>query len=190
MKASISKVNLYCSDTLQVGTRNVSISIHISRMYSSGDFLGGLIATFYSNSGTRRANIDAVILNSPYLASVELSPIESALIQILVRFNLSIYLDDCCYGRSLHVSQRGEWNFDVTKKSIEKVRLHGAFFSAVRMAQRDITKGNIHIPCPILLLCSNRSIKQDRQWRDEYAEGRACFFRRIYLSIDCSLQWI
>ena len=28
------------------------------------------------------------------------------------------------------------------------------------------------IKCPILLMCSNRSIRPDKTWRDEYDEGR------------------
>jgi hypothetical protein len=80
------------------------------------------------------------------------------------------------YGRSIHSSHRGEWNFDIKKKSIEKIRLHGPTFSAIRTAQQDLMKQGSCIKCPILLMCSNRSIKPDKTWRDEYAEGTRLLF--------------
>jgi hypothetical protein len=84
----------------------------------------------------------------------------------------------CCfswYGRSIHVSNKGEWNFDTNKKPIDKIRIHGAAFAAIRTAQEDLMKKGSCIKCPVLLMCSNRSIKPDKTWRDEYMEGTIIF---------------
>jgi hypothetical protein len=102
---------------------------------------------------------------------METSLIESALLSVLMKSGKSTDLEDKWYGRSIHMSERGEWNFDLNKISIEKVRLHGSFFSAVRAVQDDMIKGRISIKCPTLFMCSNRSIKPGKTWHDEYGEG-------------------
>jgi alpha-beta hydrolase superfamily lysophospholipase len=130
-----------------------------------------LIATFYARSGSRRADITGLILNSPFLATVETNFIESALMKLMIKLRRSHDVDAGWYGRSIHASHRGEWNFDVTKKPIDRVRLHGPFFSAVQIVQNDLIERRIPIECPILFMCSNRTIKPDKTWRDEYAEG-------------------
>jgi alpha-beta hydrolase superfamily lysophospholipase len=75
------------------------------------------------------------------------------------------------YGRSIHVTHKGEWDFDISKKPIDKIRVHGATFAAIRTAQEDLMNKSSCIKCPVLLLCSNRSIKADNTWRDEYTEA-------------------
>jgi alpha-beta hydrolase superfamily lysophospholipase len=142
-----------------------------SRFYSRIVRLGGLIATFYARSGSRRADVDALILNSPFLAVVETNLIESALMKIMIKLRRSQDVDAGWYGRSIHVSHRGEWDFDLGKKPIDRVRLHGPFFSAVQTVQKDLIERRIPIECPILFMCSNRFIKPGKTWRDEYAEG-------------------
>jgi len=79
------------------------------------------------------------------------------------------------YGRSIHTTHKGEWDFDVKIKPIDKIRVHGSTFSAIRAAQHDLIKKGSCIKCPILLMCSNRSIKPDKTWRDEYGEGTRIF---------------
>ena len=55
---------------------------------------------------------------------------------------------------------------------MDKIRLHGSSFYAIRLAQQDLMKRGSCITCPILLMCSHRSIKPDKIWRDEYGEGK------------------
>ena len=144
-----------------------------------------MIATHYARSGTRRADIDALILNSPFLAPVDISLPERALMKVMMKLGRSIDLDGGWYGKSIHKSGRGEWDFDLTKKPIDRIRLHGPFFTAVQTVQKDLVKRSVPIECPILFMCSNRSVKQGKAWRDEYTEGNvnstvslfiSCFF--------------
>lgn len=136
-----------------------------------GHSTGGLLATMYASTGPRHADIDAVILNSPYLAPVDTNIMESALLNFVIMFNISKDNEDQWYGRSLHSAHRGEWDFDTTKKSIDVIRLHGAFFAAVRAAQQDLMKNRLTVQCPVLFMCSDRSLRPEKTWRDEYAEG-------------------
>ncbi|CAF1339481.1 unnamed protein product [Adineta steineri] len=136
-----------------------------------GHSTGGLIATLYASSGLRHTDIDAVILNSPYLTAMKTTFVETALLSILMKLRKSQNIDAGWYGKSIHVSDRGEWNFDLNKIPIDKFPLHGTFLYAVHTIQEDLEKKRISISCPVLFMCSNRSVKADKTWRDEYAEA-------------------
>ena len=79
------------------------------------------------------------------------------------------------YSRSIHSDHRGEWNFDIKIKTVDKIRIHGPSFKAIQRAQDDLVERGSCIKCPLLLLCSNQSIKPDKTWRDEYDQGKATF---------------
>ncbi|CAF3740275.1 unnamed protein product [Rotaria sp. Silwood1] len=135
-----------------------------------GHSTGGLTACLYAISGPKRNDIDALILNSPNLVELDMSIIQSTLVSLLIAMNGSRDIIAGWNGRSLHVSHKGEWNFDTTKKPIGIVRIHGAFFAACRRAQLEVTQNGTSIKCPILFMSSNRSMKSEKIWRDEYAE--------------------
>ena len=59
-----------------------------------GVIVGGLIASLYASSGAKRADIDAVILNSPYLTALDTSMVEAVLLRMLMRLRLSKDMDD------------------------------------------------------------------------------------------------
>lgn len=92
---------------------------------------------------------------------------------MLIRLNVSVDLADHWYGQSIHRSGRGEWDFDLKKKPIDKVRVHGAFLNAIRPVHQAILRGEYHLQCPILFMCSDRSMKAGKEWRDEYHHGTA-----------------
>jgi hypothetical protein len=96
------------------------------------------------------------------------------------------------YGQTIHNSSKGEWNFDITKKPIDKIRVHGPSFSAINIAQQDLMRRGSCIKSPILLMCSNRSIKPHQTWRDEYEEGiislLTIFLWRILILADLLLN--
>jgi hypothetical protein len=64
-------------------------------------------------------------------------------------------------------------------KPIEKIRVHGSSWSAIRIGQQELVKEGFCIKCPILLMCSNRSIRPDKAWRDEYHQGTRIIFKII-----------
>lgn len=57
-------------------------------------YIGGLIACTYASSGLRCQDIDAVILNSPFLAPLETSWSETVLSNMLMRLGLSVDIPD------------------------------------------------------------------------------------------------
>jgi alpha-beta hydrolase superfamily lysophospholipase len=136
-----------------------------------GHSTGGLIASLYTASGPRHQDIDALILNSPYLTALDTSFTESMLESVVMKLSLSVDIPDNWYNRSIHSSHKGEWNFDIKKKPVDKIRVHGPSFYAIRLAQQDLMKKGSCISCPILLMCSHRSIRPDKIWRDEYDEA-------------------
>ena len=91
-----------------------------------------------------------------------------------MKLKISQIIDAGWYGRSIHVSDRGEWNFDLDKIPIDRFRLHGSFLCAVHRVHQDLIKGRIKMHCPVLLLCSNRSMPAGKTWCNEYGEGRKC----------------
>ena len=137
-----------------------------------GHSTGGLTATLYARTGVRRSEIDALILSSPYFPPMEFSFLTSILIKIIIFFGLIVYVDPGWSARSLHVSHGGEWDFDEIKKPMDKMYFSGHYCGAIAAAQQELTQKQIPIHCPILLLCSDRFIRQGKVWHDDYTEGR------------------
>ena len=99
------------------------------------------------------------------------------------------------YNQSIHSAHKGEWDFDVQKKSVVITRFHGPSCKAICSAQEDLARRGSCIKRPLLLLCSNRYIKSDKTWRDEYSEGKAIvisetrgILENVLLSVDIVLN--
>lgn len=136
-----------------------------------GHSTGGLVASLYAASGPRHKDIHAVILNSPYLTPLDTSIFESILSTVLINLGLSTDIPDNGFGQTIHRSKRGEWNFDTKIKPIDKLRVHGPSFYAIRTAQQELLRQGSCIKNPILFMCSSRSIKPNKVWRDEYTQA-------------------
>lgn len=94
------------------------------------------------------------------------------LLRTVMLFTKTVTINSSWYGRSLHTSHGGEWNFDMDKKSIYKAQIHSPFISAVDRVQKDISKGRVQLKCPVLCLCPSRSMHAEKAWRDEYNTGK------------------
>jgi len=84
------------------------------------------------------------------------------------------------FAQTIHCSKRGEWDFDLKKKPIDKIRVHGPSFHAIHLAQQNLIGRGASIKSPILFMCSSRSIKPDKTWRDEYAQGLVFSLNQFY----------
>ena len=108
--------------------------------------------------------IDSLILNSPWL---DIMGVPTAALRVLkpaVRLFSRVSPFTAfpgggltAYAESLHVADKGEWDFDTTLKPKHGHRKYLGWLNAVLRAQREIHKGNIDIGVPCLALCSHRS---------------------------------
>lgn len=140
-----------------------------------GHSTGGLLCSLYCAKGSRRGNINRMILNSPFL-EFNVSPIVrktvipvAATISTLFPYAKSRNILSANYFRSLHVSEYGEWDFDTTLKPAKLPPLYFAWLRAVRLAQNEIHRG-LHIPIPILVMFSGKSTWH-KKWNTEAMES-------------------
>lgn len=137
---------------------------------------GGLITPLWlSARGTD--NIAAMVLNSPFL-ELPVSPVLRSVLTPAIDFlagptpHRAFPLPDTgFYGRSLHTSLDGEWEFDTTWKPLKGNPVRVGWLSAVRKGQNRIVRG-LHLPIPILVLSSDKSFRS-RTWSDAIHVGDA-----------------
>lgn len=131
-----------------------------ARLLLNGHSAGGLLAALYAAEGARRAQIDAIFLNSPFFGfkvdplTKAISPLMAALGRVLP--NLGVGGLSPLYGQSIHRSGRGEWDFDTRMKPLMGPRPRLAWVGAIYRAQR-VIKAGLRIPQPILLMHAARS---------------------------------
>jgi alpha-beta hydrolase superfamily lysophospholipase len=142
----------------------------------SGHSTGGLTAALYANSGARRAKIDALFLNSPFL-DLNLSRAERALARVVTRLGarfpklpLGAAISPL-YAQSVHHSERGEWHFELQWKPIAGFPAYAGWLRAIALAQRELQAG-LAVACPVLLMHSARSLRAKR-WADELLRADA-----------------
>ncbi|MEE6273969.1 alpha/beta hydrolase [Georgenia sp. MJ206] len=124
-----------------------------------GHSTGGLVAAGWAvrHPGT----VDAIVLNSPWL---ELNSgwfervVATPAIHVLARWLPSMPVGrlDPGYGRFLHRTTGGEWEYELAWKPIAGFPARAAFISSVRRAQAAVARG-IDVGAPVLLCCSDRS---------------------------------
>lgn len=138
---------------------------HLSASHSSVRCLlahstGGLVAALYLARGARRKLVESAILNNPFLAfranafeNLALAPVV-ALGKKFPRAPAPVGLNRV-YGQTLHVSESGEWNYDLSKKPLAGFGVTCGWIRAIDQAQQEAQAG-LAIECPILLQHSER----------------------------------
>ncbi len=146
----------------------------VSDLTLLGHSTGGLIAGLYAARGALRTSIRRIVLNSPFLEFNESplvrtggSTLSSLVADRSPYFVVSKGLSPF-YGESLHKDYRGEWDYRLSWKPIEGYPVYAAWLRAIREGQARMQKG-MDLPMPILLLHSDRSVKAEKRWRDEFA---------------------
>lgn len=127
----------------------------------NGHSTGGLVAALYAHRGVRRAAVDAVFLNSPFLdmnlpAWQErlLEPVLAALGRVVPSLRLPGL--SSLYAESLHADHRGEWRFDLAWKPLAGFPARAGWLRAIHRAQAEVA-GGLSIGQPVLLLHAARS---------------------------------
>jgi len=128
---------------------------------------GGLIVPLWLNrrrlAGNPTGDIVAVVLNSPWLDLQVSDALRGPVTQLLrvlskVRPFLVLGVRTGTYGRTLHVSGAGEWDYDLELKPLAGFPVTAGWLNAIRRAQVRLHRG-IEIGAPTLVLRSTRSGK-------------------------------
>lgn len=135
----------------------------VKKIILIGHSTGGLITSLYADRKGQKLNIDGLILNSPFFDFNENYFTENISIPVVsclsYCFKNTILKGggDCAYGESLHKDFRGEWNFDLRKKSVVPRDKRWCWIGAIDRAQIQVQKG-LQINCPVLAMSSDKSI--------------------------------
>lgn len=121
-----------------------------------GHSTGGLIAALYADR--HPALIDALVLNSPWFDLNRPAPVRAlarplvtALGAVAPRLPVST-LDDG-YGRALHTSTGGEFDYDLSFKPLDAFPVRAGWLASVIAAQRTLRHG-LDIRVPVLVCVS------------------------------------
>jgi alpha-beta hydrolase superfamily lysophospholipase len=125
-----------------------------------GHSMGGLVSTLWAAGHPGRT--DALVLNSPWFDLnenwVKRVPVTRALDavgRVAPRLDIGGLHDH--YGRALHASTGGEWDFDLAWKPLAGFPVRAGWFRTVRAAQRRLNSGGAVVRVPTLVLASDRT---------------------------------
>jgi alpha-beta hydrolase superfamily lysophospholipase len=127
----------------------------------NGHSTGGLVAALYAHRGRQREAVRAMVLNSPFfdmnLPSWQKRlavPLLSALGRVFPRLPMPTL--SALYGKSLHQSERGQWQYNTRWKPILGFPVLAGWLRTIHRAQLELAQG-LSIDCPVLLLHAARS---------------------------------
>lgn len=134
---------------------------------------GGLITPLYLNSKKGNAPVDGLILNSPFLDWNLGGFTEKVLVPLVAWVgkyfpNLTVMgKGDPNYAYSLLKSHHGEWTFNTDWKKVDGHPKKAGWIRAIREAQQ-IVQDSLALGCPVLVLSSDRSYPESKEWHPEY----------------------
>ena len=149
----------------------------IERIVLMGHSTGGLLASLYASDGRRRADIERLILYSPFFefnaswfkrrVAVPVAAVLGRLWPYAHKKNeLSPF-----YFDSVYRGARGEWDFDTQWKPRDGVPLYFIWLCAIRKAQRRLRRG-LGLRIPVLVLSSADSCRA-KTWNDCFRSADA-----------------
>lgn len=137
---------------------------------------GGLISSYYlSKRGADVGNIEALVLNSPFLdmnlsrfQEKVLVPIVSALPFKGIKINQG---DSRAYAESLLKRYHGEWDYDTAWKLEVSPAVTSGWIGAIHRAQKHLHRhGGVNVP--VLLMHSDNSV-YGNEWTPAFNKGDA-----------------
>lgn len=145
-------------------------ALGVDRLLLNGHSTGGLVAALHAHRGARRAGVDALVLNSPFLdmnlphwQERWLEPLLAGVGRVWPALRLPGLSP--LYGQSIHAAHRGDWEFNTRWKPIEGFPVRAGWFRAIHRAQAEIAAGvDVRVPC--LVLHAARSA-WPTEWSDE-----------------------
>lgn len=165
----------FCTD-LAVYDEELDAAVAILRQELGYDRLvvmahstGGLVTALWADRRRGRGQIDAMVMNSPWfdLAGGWLlrGPVTAA-IDVVGALSPTLVVSSLGphYGRSIHRSGTGEWDYDLTWKPIDGFPVRAGWFRAIRRGHAALAAG-LAIDAPVLVCCSTASGPNNR-WHD------------------------
>jgi len=121
----------------------------------SGHSTGGLIAALYAQEGTQRHILEALILNSPFLAFPQgwaarhlTVPLAAAVGRLAPDLKVPGTLPTH-YGASLHRQYRGEWEYNLAWKPVKVFPITTGWLRAIHTSHQRIQRGEA-LTLPVL----------------------------------------
>lgn len=140
---------------------------------------GGLITALYVQDNKENSPVDAIIYNGPFF------DINDAFINISSRYLIPSVLKTIAnakpfgatgmsvpvqYGQSLHVTERGEWNYDLNLKPVHSFPIYWGWLKGIIEAQQRLQKG-LELPVPVMVMYSSgSSTPLFSFWNDKFFE--------------------
>lgn len=136
-----------------------------------GHSMGGLLTSLYVNDHPQN-KFDAVVLNSPffdfnygYFMRKGVVPLVSTIAMYLPDYALGS-TGNPNYAYSIFKGEKGEWEYNLEWKSLERPKQYLGWVRAIYMGQLQVQKG-LHINSPVLVLHGDCSEKGE-EWNDNY----------------------
>lgn len=136
-----------------------------------GHSMGGLLTSLYVNDRPRD-KFDAVVLNSPffdYNFNVFMRKVVFPLVSRIAMYAPDFSVGstgDPNYAYSLLKSEKGEWEYNLDLKSMDRPTQYLGWVRGIFMGQLRVQDG-LQINSPVLVLHSNCSEKE-KDWNDNY----------------------
>jgi len=131
----------------------------------NGHSTGGLIGSLYAHARRARRPFDALFLNSPFLdfntrwlVRRPLAPFLAG-VGAMRPYHALPFKGPGIYGRSLHASLDGEWDYDLAWKPVGSLPARYGWLRGVRNAQLRVRRG-LRVDVPILVGHSDASFKK------------------------------
>ncbi len=162
----------FCTDLavydeeLDAATRIIRAEHGHDMLVLMGHSTGGLITSLWANRLSSKGVVQALVLNSPWFdlaGNWFLRGPMTAAIDLAggLAPKLAINGLDKHYGRSLHRSTGGEWDYDLNWKPIDGFRVVLGWLRAIRRGHAELGRG-LAVDCPVLVCCSALSGPNDR----------------------------
>lgn len=162
-----------------------------SKWFGMAHSTGGLILPLWVDrmrGNPRWQKPSGLIMNSPWWDLTQSDVVRSPLGSIVLKTLGSIFpwtdipgQEDDTYGRTLHVTRDGEWNYRTEWKRIDSVPKKFGWFWSIRSSQLKLHKG-LDLGIPMLVLSSDRSgADSENPTRDHTAD--------VVLNIDDMARW-
>lgn len=138
---------------------------------------GGLITSLYCEEHRSNLPVQGLILNSPFLDMNMNGFYEKVLVPIVSAWGKCFKHtkinqgNSTAYAESLLKDYHGEWEYDTHLKFMVSPPVSAAWLRAIHRGHNQVHKG-LHIPCPILLMYSSRSVHGD-EWTPQHQSGDA-----------------